>query len=43
MHLVSHRGWAPLVAWQRAAVAYGHRPTFWDRALDASFSALTRR
>ena len=41
LHLVMNRGWVPKVAWQRAALDYGHQPTYWFRALSSAFERTT--
>jgi uncharacterized protein (TIGR01244 family) len=38
LHLVRHRGWVPEQAWQRAALDYGHVPSFLYRKLAAAFA-----
>ena len=41
LHLAVNRGWEPNLAWQRAVLDYGHRPTFWFRSLSAAFYRTT--
>jgi len=43
LHLVVDQGWSPDLAWKRAAIEYGHKPTFWYSEMRGNFDKMVRR